>query len=152
MYKEIYRYLAYRIVQRQDAEDAVARVFMKAWEKLNGYDPARGSLREWLMGIAKNEMKMYWRGRRPTCNLDDLANLLVDTSSEYRVALLDDERAVAEIFAMLGDEEKALLAMHYLDGMTYEEIAAIVDARVPAIRKRVSRTLAILRETFTEIS
>src|SRR4051812_29550596 len=47
--------LAHRICGRaQQAEDVVQEAFLSAWRRAGSYDPARGSLRTWLLGIVHN--------------------------------------------------------------------------------------------------
>jgi len=52
----IYRYLRLRCGNEQDAEDLSAEVFMRAWEKLPGFDLRAGDsmFRSWLFRIAHN--------------------------------------------------------------------------------------------------
>lgn len=48
----------------QDAEDAVAETFLAAFASASSYDPKRGSVQAWLLGIAVNQVRRRWRADR----------------------------------------------------------------------------------------
>lgn len=145
LYDDLYRYLAYRIPNRADAEDVVSKTALLAWEKFDQYDSVRGTVAEWVMGIAKNQVRMYWRSHKPSCSLEEVeakfaADHLVSDDRFHNQHLVD------QVFATLNDEEKSLLALHYLDGVSYDMLAMQFQKSSTSLRKKVSRTVASIRE------
>lgn len=148
MYNDLYRYLAYRIPNPSDAEDIIANTALLAWKKIHQYNESLGSIEAWVMGIAKNQVRMYWRSHKPDCSLDDVENLLenIGPSIDY---VVDDQIAIEKIFAEITAEQKALLAMHYIDGIPYNELAEILSSKPEQLRQQVSRTIRTIRNRFS---
>ena len=61
LFKPIYSYILTRTRNEAAAQDITATTWRKALEKLNAFDEARGSVRQWLFGIARNEVNMHYR-------------------------------------------------------------------------------------------
>ena len=59
-FRDIYRYAAGRL-DAQEAEDIAAETFLVAFDRRDRFDPARGSLRVWLFGIATNLVARHRR-------------------------------------------------------------------------------------------
>lgn len=147
LYEDLYRYLAFRIPNRADAEDVVSKTALLAWEKFDQYDSVRGTVAEWVMGIAKNQVRMYWRSHTPSCSLEEVENLFADTGTSHDDRL-HHQHLVEQVFAALNDEQKALLALHYLDGVSYDVLARQFQKSSTSLRKKVSRTMATIRGQF----
>jgi Ca-activated chloride channel family protein len=60
-FKPIYSYILTRERNEAAAQDIAAVTWRKAFEKLNAFDESRGSIRQWLFGIARNEVNMHYR-------------------------------------------------------------------------------------------
>lgn len=148
LYDDLYRYLAFRIPNRADAEDVVSKTALLAWEKFEQYDSVRGTVAEWVMGIAKNQVRMYWRSHKPSCSLEDVQSLFADDSG-VNDDRLHSKQLVERVFTTLNDEQKALLALHYLDGIPYDILAIRFQKSSASLRKNVSRTVAMIREKFS---
>jgi RNA polymerase sigma-70 factor (ECF subfamily) len=146
----IYRYVCYRIPDRDDAEDVVSEAFTKAYAKLLDFSPDRGSLRQWLTGIASNEILMHWRRNKLLVSLE-IVDEPVDTSIGRRLMERLDQRMLAEkIFSRLPPDTKALVALRYVEDLSYEELSEITGKEVPALRQFFSRLHRSLRLTFEE--
>src|SRR3990172_3406296 len=68
----IYKYLRYRGLDVDEANDLTSAVFERAVRKLASYDPARGAPKTWLFAIARNILNSHWRaaGLHRTLPLD----------------------------------------------------------------------------------
>ena len=78
------------------ADDLAAETFATAFRRRATFDPARGSLRSWLYGIATNLLRNHWRSEQHLLELD--SRLRAET--EIREGpLLSDERLSASLIA-----------------------------------------------------
>ena len=152
LYDQVYRYLAYRIPHRPDAEDVVSQVFEDAWKHLDRFRAEQGTIEGWVTGIAKNRLRMYWRSHRLHVPLEDVEPFLIDPRGERLRDSVDDRLAVEALFEDLSSEQKALLAMRFEDDFSFEKIEEIAGVPAATLRKRVSRMLLHLRQTFTHYS
>jgi RNA polymerase sigma-70 factor (ECF subfamily) len=130
--------LAVRVVRdRAVAEDVVHDAYVAVWDKIDGYDAARGSLRTWLLAIVRNRALDRLRQTRPT---DDLAVVderfdrdlaVTNPTWELTVAALDRAALQSALSTLPGDQRQAI-ELAYFDGLTYRQVAADRNPRGPA--------------------
>jgi RNA polymerase sigma-70 factor (ECF subfamily) len=130
------------------ARDAAQHAWIKAWQRLPTLrEPDR--LRAWLIAIAANEARQSARaGRRrrvreiTPMGLDEQAGQKTVTSAER----MDLDAALTR----LQPDDRALLAMRYLAGLTADEIGAATGLTGSGVRSRLSRVVARLREELDD--
>jgi RNA polymerase sigma factor (sigma-70 family) len=54
-------YVARRCDRAADVDDVVDETFLGALEAAERYDPRKGEVRAWLLGIARNQLGLLWR-------------------------------------------------------------------------------------------
>jgi uncharacterized protein len=129
----------------EEAEDLVQEALLHAYLGLSQLrDPARFGA--WLCGIAVNLGKM--RLRRRAVETRVVAELTSDGRHEER-ELLELVREAVEILPA-GQREAVL--MHYIDGLSCEEIAALLGTSPGAIRVRLHRARQQLREQLAPLA
>lgn len=147
----VYR-LAYRLTGNpHDAEDLTQDVFVRIFRSLDRYEP--GNMAGWIHRITTN--LFLDRARRGTrIRFDAFAegaeNLLA--SAEIGPArVLDDagfdsdvERALAE----LPEEFRVAVVLCDVEGLSYDEIAAILGVKVGTVRSRIHRGRKRLRQAL----
>lgn len=151
LYPDVARFVARRVRARADAEDLTARVFVVFVERLGDYERARGSVRGWLLTIARNAIIDHVRKTRPAAP-DELLDVLPSEEQGPLDGLLERERA-AELVALLRElpaETRELLALRFADGLRHREIAAVLGLQEAAVKQRVSRALRDLRARLGE--
>jgi RNA polymerase sigma factor (sigma-70 family) len=155
-YKACVYALAYaRLRNFHDAEDATQDVFLTAYRKLNTlkrYD----NFRAWLYSITSNHCKMLLRSQanRPDRDfMEDQSPEVIDNPSidSHRESLANE--MLNDLTEMLNQALKSLpeiyhqvLALRYLGGMSNYEIAEFLGISQVAIRQRLSRARAELKE------
>lgn len=139
-----------RYVKNQgDVADVAQEAFIKAYRSLPNF---RGdsAFYTWLYRIAVNTAKNYLvsQGRRPpTSDVDadeaefyEGADALRDVASPERQALSDEiKQVVFDTIESLPEELKVAITLREIEGMSYEEIAAVMDCPVGTIRSRIFR-------------
>ncbi|AUX21734.1 uncharacterized protein SOCEGT47_022210 [Sorangium cellulosum] len=124
----IARYLARLGVRAQDVEDVAQEVLAGAYRALPRYDPSRGSVRSWLMGIAthqaSNHFRRAHRRRERLHSLDDLAAVPDATpDSEQRVIARDRRCVLDQLLAEVPLERRFVFVAHEIEGLDMAEIA-----------------------------
>ena len=144
----VYR-LAYRLTgDRHDAEDLTQEVFVRVFRSLSSYTP--GTFEGWLHRITTNLFLDQAR-RKQRIRFDALSDARADrlTSSSlppeaaYTEQRFDDD--VESALATLPPDFRAAVVLCDVEGLTYEEIADILGAKLGTVRSRIHRGRAMLR-------
>lgn len=136
-----------RDLQRgEDAHDLVQQTFLQLHRARHDFR-AGARLRPWLYTIALNLERQHFRrlGRRPE------ASLPVDVVPEPVAPHGDPESPIhdAELRAVLDrlpDAQREVIVLHWFEGLSFREIAAVVGASQPAVKVRAHRGYNRLRE------
>ena len=127
-------------------QDVLARAFAKR-DQLR--DPSR--LRAWLASIARNTARNWNRNRRfAFAELSDALSLPVQPADEW---LSERERwaALVDALSRLPESDQALIRAYYYDEVSAREIEAQAQLSAGAVRVRLSRARAVLRERLTPL-
>jgi RNA polymerase sigma factor (sigma-70 family) len=143
-------YLLSQVRRREDAEDALGEVFIAAVRDLGSFDGDVGGFRAWLYRIATNRAIDVSRRakRRPE---EPLAVALErpDPGDLEGEALAAVERAQVRAAVMeLPEEQRRVMMLRVVAGLTSAEIAQIVGKRVGAVKALQHRALANLAKTL----
>jgi RNA polymerase sigma-70 factor, ECF subfamily len=127
------------------ADDLVQDCLTRALSKVHLWQKGT-DLRAWLFTILHNQYVNHVRRavREGTAvGLSDTEpNLTSAPNQGKRLELRDLERAIAK----LPEEQRSVLLLVGLEGMRYEEVAAVLDVPVGTIRSRLSRGREMLRQ------
>ncbi len=137
-----------------EAEELAQDAFVSAYRALLGYEPARRrtlALRAWLFTIALNKVRNRAR-RAPALRIDDaLGDALPAPLSDDApgVALERDERvrAVHRALESLAPRYRMPVILRHIEGLSYSEIACVLDQPVGTAKANVHRGLALLRDS-----
>jgi RNA polymerase sigma-70 factor (ECF subfamily) len=137
--------VAYRMLgHRADAEDAVQRALLKCFAARASYSP-RWAVSTWLYRAVANvcidELRRR-KVRQDTLSLDALSG--PPPGAAPSGADWDLGRALDRV----PREARLLLALHYVDGLGYRELAAIRGISVNTVKSQLARGKAILRRTL----
>jgi RNA polymerase sigma-70 factor (TIGR02952 family) len=141
----IYRYIYYRVTDEQTAEDLISQVFIKAWEKLDGYQPSGTPFVAWLYTIAHNTVIDHYRTRKETVDIDSTIALVSDAPSPHEQAELHFEADyLRAALHTLTSEQQQVVVLKFISGLRTEEIAAQLHKSEGAIRAVQMRALQAL--------
>ena len=131
---------------RHTAEDVQQQVFLEAWQKAESFDPARGSLLNWLLMIARSRAIDHMRKRRPEPvdpSLD--GHTTVDHRSDGEIDRLLEEWRVSHALARIPKEESHLLRMRFYEDLSQSEIANRTGIPLGTVKMRMVAGLGRLR-------
>lgn len=141
--------VAYRITHsREDAADATQSAFVKAFEKLGSFD-FRHRFFSWLYRIAVNEaLDLAGRNGRETALAVDAAR----SGDDPERSCADHERChhLDRALSQLAPEERALVVLKHLQGLSYAEIGRILDLPEGKVKSRLFSARHRLREVLVE--
>lgn len=128
---------------RADAEDAVQRALLKAFAARASYSP-QWAASTWLYRILSNVCVDELRRRRPeigTLPAPGQRTPAALTIGGRGAERLDLERALEAV----PREARVLLALHYVDGLSYRELGRVRGISVNTVKSQLARGKAILR-------
>jgi RNA polymerase sigma-70 factor (ECF subfamily) len=142
----IYRYCRLRLPTAQEAEDATAMVFEKAFA---AFPPApTGTFRAWLFTIAHNVVVSFYRTRSRRghhASLDEAMHLADPGSTpEEDVVLADEQQRFYQALARLPDDQRRVVELR-LAGLLGAEIAEVLHRSPAAVRQLQFRAMQRLR-------
>lgn len=128
------------------ATDVTQEVFAAGWFARRQYDPSRGSLGGWLVGIARNKVIDHLRaqGRRPS-TVGTPSSDLPAALTEAEVEGLADRLLLADALAQLPDRPKRLIELAFFEQLTHPEIAERCDLPIGTVKSDIRRGLARMR-------
>jgi len=133
--------VAYRLLgNRADAEDAVQRALLKAFEARESYTP-RWALSTWLYRVLTNVCIDELRRRR---------RVPPEPLPRGRTATQVERTDLARALGTVPREARVLLALHYVNGLSYRELAAIRGISVNTVKSQLARGKAILKQALEE--
>ncbi len=135
------------------AKDLTQEVFAAGWFARRQYDPSRGSLGGWLVGIARNKIIDHVRAqnRRPQLSGTE-APAGAANPSPAEVDALADRLLLADAMAQLPDRSKRVIELAFFEELTHPEIAARCDLPIGTVKSDIRRGLARLRRHLERAS
>lgn len=146
-----YQASVYRVALRilgssADAQDAAQETFVRAWRAFPHFRQD-STISTWLYRIVTRRALDKIAARRTTETLGDVelqSGLDPAHTAEQRERL----RAVTRAIGSLPPGQRAALVLREFEGLSYQEIAAILGASLPAIKGRIHRArLTIIQQT-----
>lgn len=145
----LYRY-AYRLLGRPDsAEDVVAETFHRLLQALyQGVGP-RKHLQAWLYRVLHNLVVDQYRRQtyQPQALPGDLA---AESDPDEEVQRLIVQERIRQALRRLTRDQQQVIICKYLEGMSNEEVAAVLGKPVGAVKSLQHRALAALRRILEQ--
>jgi RNA polymerase sigma-70 factor (ECF subfamily) len=139
-----------------EAEDVVQIVFTDLFQKMALFNPARGTLKVWLMQFAYSRSinRRYHLQRRQFYNRAELEELDIAQSASSGIAALGLERGetarlVKEALALLAGPQRIAIEMIHLEGLTFQEMAHRTGQTIAAAKHHYYRGMAKLRDCIS---
>lgn len=138
------------------AEELVQRTVFDAVRGRGSYEPARGNPEEWILGIARNNIRLELRKRasRPSVN-GDFSHYLkaIDTKPLPDEVLEREETAaiVNSALSKLESKEETVLRAVYIEGLHARDIALQMGITVKAVHSLLYRARISLRQELQRV-
>jgi RNA polymerase sigma-70 factor (ECF subfamily) len=147
---ELYGFALRRLGDRGAAEELVQDVFTRVWRHAAEFDPARGTLRTWLYGIARNALVDAERRRAARPQLAAIEpGESADPDEPLEQALLRWQIGLA--LERLTPEHRQAIELLHLRGLSVRETARRLGVPEGTVKSRCYYALQALRLTLDEL-
>jgi RNA polymerase sigma-70 factor (ECF subfamily) len=154
--------LAHSIVhERSDAEEVTADAFLQAWRTAATFDPARASVAGWLAMITRSRaldlLRARSRGVRTLAREESNARgegrgfARPADSPDRSCEVSEAKRLVDTALRELPEEQRAVIELAYLDGLSQREIAARLGVPLGTVKTRTLLGMKRLRDRLTPL-
>jgi RNA polymerase sigma-70 factor (ECF subfamily) len=129
------------------AEDAAQTALIHAWQRLQSYRP-QASFRSWLYRIALNAALDILRRQKPDMDVEKMP--LVSSEDQPDVAVERQERLeqVRRAVLALPEASRAVIVLREYEGLSYQEIAGVLDIPLGTVMSRLNYARTRLLETL----
>ncbi len=142
----VFRIAVRILTDRHDAADTAQEAFITAWRRLHDIS-ADQAFAAWLYRITVTRSVSAARARRPRVPLDEVtADPDRSPGPEQLAQASDLRRALRSALTRLTPGQQACWILREMEGMSYEEVATILDTTPGAVRGRLHRARAQLAE------
>lgn len=150
---KLYNLCRHMLGNAHDAEDAAQDVFLKAYQNLNKFKPD-SSLYTWLYRIAINtcidyRRKPFFESLFKTSKEGDVfaVDQLSDSPSPerlYESKLISN--AIQLALGRLSEKLRTVIVLKEIEGLSYEEMAEVLDVSIGTVKSRISRAREELKK------
>lgn len=151
--------LCRRVLPQHQAEEVTQDVFVSAWRKRDQFDPRKGSLAAWMVGITKRRIIDHLRSeRRHSDRRADLAGDAPPSSdqsgppsgTELSVPPTDidsiaNKMMLADALRSLTDRPRQVIELAYIHDLTHHEIAERTGIPLGTVKSDIRRGLESIR-------
>jgi RNA polymerase sigma-70 factor (ECF subfamily) len=146
--------LARRVLDNAaEAEDVTQEVFLRLWNAPDRFDPARGSLRSYLLAQSHARAVDVIRSQnsrraRESSDAMKIARAGYDMQNEAWDLTLAHQ--VTEALATLPDDERRAIELAYFEGRTYVQVAEILNQPEGTVKSRIRNGMRRMRRILLE--
>lgn len=128
------------------ADELTQDVFVAAWASATRFDPERGALGGWLIGIARHKVVDALRRReRAAARVERAGALAGPPVTVGEVDRLAERMAVGECLGLLRPEAREVVELAFWSDLTHDQIAARTGRPLGTVKAQIRRSLAAMR-------
>ena len=147
------RFATHLVGNREDAEEVVQDTFLRAYRALGRYEE-RERFGAWILRILVNRARTVsaMGRRREKMFPEQIEETLPEAAEAHpadRAALREE---VVRGLSQLGDDQREAFLLHYVEGLSYEEMSAVTGSGISALKMRVKRSCERLREILQGVN
>jgi len=141
---QLYNLTYYTLKDSQLAEDTLQSVFLKIYQGLPGYR-FESSFKTWAFRIAVNEARNQLRNKKselPLTVISGSPQEIHEAPGPDEKQLLQQREAIVRRALMeLSPKMRIVIVLKYIDGLSYDEIATVLDCSPGTVASRLNRAL-----------
>jgi RNA polymerase sigma-70 factor, ECF subfamily len=148
-WKELYRYVYYRVQNREEAEDITQETYEKVLNLINKRDIVILEYNSYLKAIALNIIRDRWRIRQRkgrNVNIEDIGQeeLLVEDFSES----VANQLLIKKVMESLTEEQQRVIQLRIMEGFSVADTAKLMNRKEVTVRVLQYRAIKALTKVF----
>jgi len=150
---KVFRYIQYKISNKQLTEDLTSAVFEKALVNFSKYSSDKAKFSTWLFSIARNMVIDYYRvsGRRETTSLEEATEISSrDLSPEEELEKKVELERLQVCLVELSKEEQEIIRLKFGAELNNRQIAKMLGLSETNVGTKLYRAVRKLRDSFQE--
>lgn len=147
-FDDLRRYLIYRSGDQDLSGDIAQNVFMKVWTKK--IEIASGNIKSLLFKMATDEFISHIRRKKVEKEYIESIDLRLIREPDNNDDLLEKKVLFQKALNQLPEKQKTALLMNKMQGLTYKEIAEVLNLSQKAIEKRIGLALKALKQNLNQ--
>jgi RNA polymerase sigma-70 factor (ECF subfamily) len=146
--------LAYRMLgNRVAAEDVAQEAFLSIWRSKMRYQPERGSVRTWVLGIVHHRgidalRRSFVHDRRRADSEGIEERFEAPELTEVEAARREEARSVRSALETLPEDQSRVIELAYFGGFTHSQIAETLEMPIGTVKGRMRLGLEKLRRAL----
>ena len=145
-FDDLRRYLIYRSGDQDLSKDIAQNIFMKVWTKK--IEIASGNIKSLLFKMATDEFISHIRKKKVEKEYTESIDLKLIREPDNNDDLLEKKVLFQKALNQLPEKQKTALLMNKMQGLTYKEIAEVLNLSQKAIEKRIGLALKALKQNI----
>jgi RNA polymerase sigma-70 factor (ECF subfamily) len=139
-----------RLGNSPDGEDLTQEIFIEIWKSADRFDPDVGSEAVFIATIARRRIidRLRSLGRKPETEEFDESSQAVESAPTAQIAA--DAELARNALSNLREDQRALIVMGVVEGMTHSEIATATGKPLGTVKTQMRRGLAKVREMLED--
>jgi RNA polymerase sigma-70 factor (ECF subfamily) len=147
-FDDLRRYLIYRSGDQDLSGDIAQNVFMKVWTKK--IEIASGNIKSLLFKMATEEFISHIRRKKVEKEYTESIDLRLIREPDNNDDLLEKKVLFQKALNQLPEKQKTALLMNKIQGLTYKEIAEVLNLSQKAIEKRIGLAFKALKQNLNQ--
>ena len=145
-FDDLRRYLIFRSGDQDLSEDIAQNVFLKVWTKKIEID--LGNIKSLLFKMATDEFISHIRKKKVEKEYTESIDLKLIREADNNDDLLEKKVLFQKALNQLPEKQKTAFLMNKMQGLTYKEIAEILNLSQKAIEKRIGLAIKSLKQNI----
>ncbi|RYD56297.1 MAG: sigma-70 family RNA polymerase sigma factor [Sphingobacteriales bacterium] len=139
------------IPDEQTAQDVLQDVFVKIWNNISQFDPAKGRIYTWMINIARNAAidKLRSKGEVMKAKIRTDENAVYSMEQGQKTEQRIDTIGLRKIVEGLKPEYQTIINLAYYKGYTLDEISKTLDIPLGTVKTRMRHAMQLLRQNFS---
>lgn len=149
-WRELYRFIYYRVQNREEAEDITQETYVKAISYLNREDVKILENSSYLKTISLNIIRDQWRAKKRRGSSVNLEEVEPEIAQEDFADSLGDKAQIEEAMSRLTKEQRTVIELRVIKGYSVAETARLMQKKggtVRVLQLRAVKALAKILET-----